>query len=160
MAGAAAMTSAAAMAAFVAMEQAAAATLAAAAAVAGGRAAATVAPALKQTTAAAVATVRTTATAANGHRTGATAATVTRRTMAEVRGLGAAAQSHHQHNAVHMKSSSRKREANPRTIKKPQGLEPFPLPWPQQRTIRQTAQGFLTCMLQVSLLSVDDSKDS
>jgi hypothetical protein len=47
-------------------------------------------------------------------------------TTAEVRGLRAAAERHHQHNAVHLKILQQKKgKPTHAPIKKPQGLEPF-----------------------------------
>jgi hypothetical protein len=135
------------MATFVAMEQAAAATVAAMgtttmAAAAYRGAGATVATfSVEQTATATVAamratamtTMRTTTMAASRHRTGAAATTVAR-TTAKVRRLGAAAQGHHQHNAVHFEILQQKKGSQPTHYQKttgPGALLRFP--WPQQK---------------------------
>jgi len=75
----------------------------------------------------------TTCAAAITNRTGANRRSAARRrtfaavaaTMAEIRGLGATAERHHQNNTVHrFYLLQKQREANPRIMGKPLGLEP------------------------------------
>src|SRR4029077_17964946 len=83
---------------------------------------------VKQTTTAAVAAMRTTTMtamrtttmAARRQRSGAAATTVAR-TTAKVRRLGAAAQGHHQHNAVHFEILQQKKGSQPTHYQKTTG---------------------------------------